>query len=505
MKYYLGFDSGTYESKGVIIDDSGQVIARARAKHGVIMPKPGFVEHDPMGTWYEDFKKIVRDLLDQAAISAKEIDCIGISTVMAGVTPIDKKGDPLRNAILYGVDSRSVPQADKLNRELGEEKIRRLTGRICTVESFGPKIMWIRENEPDIFKQTHKFSFDAGFLVQRLTGVHCVDAYSAVFAEPMIDASGPGWYEPYLDSICSLDQLPEIRGTTDVVGTVTKKAAGETGLAQGTKVICGTTDAGAEAVSVGVLNEGDLMIMYGSTMFFIVLAGSLNLKSRMWSSYYPIPGLYSRTGGMATTGSITRWLRDHFARDLLLKEAEGFNAYDLLFEEMNESPPGSKGLIVLPYFAGERMPIQDPDARGLMIGLTLSHTRGDVLRAICEGTAFGLNQNMRLLKDEEVTIKRAIAIGGGVKNRGWLQIVSDVLDIPQVIPRITDGASYGNALLAALAVGTISKEDLKDIITYEDTVLPDSGSHQDYKAYQQLFDQLYPANKDAMHRLASLG
>ena len=503
MEFFLGFDCGTYESKGVLTDSKGVVYARARAKHDVIMPKPGHVEHDPLGTWYDDFKTVVKELIKQAGISSESIACIGISTVMAGVTAVDINGDPLRNAILYGIDSRSEPQAAALNEKIGVENIAKLSGRACTVESFGPKILWIKENEPEVFEKTHKFTFDAGFLVSKLTGNYCVDAYSAVFAEPMIDSKNRCWYEPYVNHICSINQLPEIRETTDIVGTVTKKAAEETGLHEGTKVICGTTDAGAEAISVGIINHGDLMIMYGSTMFFIAITDSLNLKSKIWSSYYPLSGLYCRLGGMATTGSITRWLRDNFAKDLLLRESQGESAYDLLFREMESVPVGSNGLMVLPYFQGERMPIQDPNARGMIIGLTLSHKRGDLLNAICEGTAFGLNQNIELMQSENVRIKRAIAIGGGAQNRSWLQIVSNVLNIPQMVPAITDGAAYGNALLAALAAGQMDYESLNSIIQYKETIQPNPVAHQEYLKLQNMFNEIYPHNKTFMHELSS--
>lgn len=505
MSFYLGFDVGTSESKGVLIDQEGNVIATASKKHDIISPRKNFKEHDPENTWYGDFKSIVAEILQKSRVPSSDIECIGISTIMAGVTPVDKNGKALRNSILYGIDTRCIEQANYINHKIGEDELRKLCGRICTVESFGAKILWIRENEPDIFKKTKKFTFDAGYLVSKLTGEYCVDQYSVSFAEPMINCNTMKWHDPTIDIICDKSQLPEIRNTIDIVGEVTYKAAKETGLTEGTKVICGTTDAGAEAVSVGVLDVGDMMLMYGSTSFFALVTDKPYLDDQFWSTPYTIPGKYVQGGGMATTGSVTKWIRNELSKDLVEKEKHGkLNAYDVLFSSIDEIPPGSDGLILLPYFSGERMPIQDPNARGLLLGLRLEHTRSHIMRAACEGVGFGINQNLSLLRDKGFQIKQIRAVGGGARNKNWLQIVSDICNVSQSVPEINLGASYGNALLAGLGCGHFTIDDLHDIIKYKQVIEPIPQNHEKYTQYQEIFDASYLLNKDHMHKLSDL-
>ena len=288
--------------------------------------------------------------------------------------------------------------------------------------------------------------------------------------------------------------------TYDIIGEVTAEAAAETGLAAGTPVICGTTDAGAEAVSVGVVEPGDTMLMYGSTMFFIHV-----LKDMVKGAYgkYTIDGAYAFAGGMATTGSLTRWLRDNTAADLLAKqEAGGENAYAALFAEAKDIPAGSNGLICLPYFLGERMPIQDPNAKGMYFGLNLAHTRGHLVKAAFEGMGFGLDQNLSMLRGYGADMGTATAVGGGTKTPLWIQTVSDITGVRQQVPEVTVGASYGDALMAGLAVGLIeSPKKIKEMIKIKYVTEPNPENAAIYDKYRPIFKELYQRNKDLMHQL----
>lgn len=214
---------------------------------------------------------------------------------------MDEKGDPLRNAILYGIDTRCTAQAQKLTDQIGPERMARIFGGPCTVEHFGPKILWIKENEPEVYRRAKHFTIAAGFLTAKLTGEYYVDRYSVKSAVPMLDPRRMDWNDEFCALVCPRETLPRITSTTRIVGGVTAAAAAETGLAAGTPVICGTTDAGAEAVSVGVVKEGDTMLMYGSTTFFAHLAHSARPDTGVWMGDYVLDGLYAYTGGMATT------------------------------------------------------------------------------------------------------------------------------------------------------------------------------------------------------------
>ena len=500
--YLLGFDAGTYESKGTICDLEGNVIATAFAPHLLKVPAPGYAEHDPIGDWWEDFKKIVKELLDKTGIKAGQIAGIGISTVMAGIVPVDADCDPLRPAILYGIDSRSQKQTADLINEIGAETMLRENGAMTDIESFGPKIRWIHDNEPEIYKKAVHFTIASGFLTAKLTGNYYVDKYSATSAQPMFDVRNQCWNERLTPAVCRMDQLPQIGKTTDVMGSVTKQAAAETGLAEGTPVIVGTTDAGAEAVSVGVVDPGDMMVMYGSTMFIINLTKTRRDDVGMWAGAYTTPDVFALLCGMATTGSLTRWIRDQFAKDLLEKEENGGeNAYSALFREAEGIPAGSDGLIVLPYFLGERMPLNDPDAKGVLFGLTLRHTRGHVVKAAFEGIGFGLDQNLDILRRGNVSPDTVTAVGGGTRSPIWLQTVSDVCGIRQVVPEVTIGASYGDAMLAGIGIGAMTTADIKKAVKVKYVVEPDPEKHEKYRSLKPLFAELYKRNADIMHAL----
>lgn len=500
-RYLLGFDCGTYESKGVICDKDGKILAIAVSKHNLRVPKPGYAEHDPIKDWWFDFKKIVKELFEISKISADEVAGIGISTVMAAITAVDENCNPLRNAILYGIDTRCKQQAEELNRQIGEKRMIEISGAVCNVESFGAKIKWIRDNEPEIYKKTKKITIASGFLTAKLTGKFYVDRYSAMRAQPMLDYMNMSWSDELCEYVCPKEMLPEIVKTTDIIGTVTKEASEETGLAEGTPVIAGTTDGGAEAVSVGVVEPGDTMLMYGSTAFIVHLTETPKHYTGLWSGYYVLDNVYTITSGMATTGSLTRWIRDNFAKELVELEDKGeINAYSELFKEAENINAGSNGIIVLPYFAGERMPINDSLAKGMIFGLNISHTRGHIVKAAFEGIGYGINQNFDILRKSGSSINNVMAVGGGTKSKLYIQTVSDICGITQIVPEITVGASFGDAILAGLGVGIIkSPKEIKNWIKTNYVTYPNNEYKDMYNKNKIYYSELYLRTKDIMH------
>jgi len=274
--------------------------------------------------------------------------------------------------------------------------------------------------------------------------------------------------------------------------------AAETGLKVGTPVAVGAVDALSEGISVGVVQPGDLMIMYGSTAFFILVLDKPVPDERMWNVGGAFEGQYNLAAGMATTGSLTRWFRDELAADL-----PDDTAYQTLFDEVKTVPPGSNGLIVLPYFSGERTPINDPDARGLIIGLNLTHKRKDIYRALLEGVAYGICHNIETFNDIGAPVKRVVAVGGGTQSKEWLQIVSDVAGIEQIVPAQTIGASYGDAFLAGIAAGILERESITDWVQGSEVIQPNPVAGQVYRSYYMDYLELYEKNKDIMHHLAA--
>src|ERR671920_2514092 len=256
-----------------------------------------------------------------------------------------------------------------------------------TSQAIGPKILWIQNREPDVYAAAHMILGSSSYMVYRLTGEYVMDYHTASYYNPLFDLRNLRWDARFAGPIVELERLPKLLWSDQIAGAVTPAAAAETGLKVGTPVTAGTIDAAAEAVSVGVVNPGDLMVMYGTTMFFIQVTNRPTPDPRMWSCGFCFPGQYAIAGGMSSTGALTRWFRDQFGQSELAAEtAGGPNAYAALADLAASIPPGSQGLVCLPYLSGERTPINDPLARGIYAGLTLSHTRAHLYRASLEGT-----------------------------------------------------------------------------------------------------------------------
>lgn len=507
-KYLLGFDVGTMGSKGVLVDLAGRVVTQHTVPHELSIPKPGWAEHDADGVWWHDAQEICRALVAKSGIDPVEIAAVGCSAIGPTMLPVDGEGKPLRSSILYGIDTRATEEIEILNREIGSERIFSTTGQKLTTQSVGPKILWFKRHEPALYARTARILSATSYLVFRLTGKYVVDYYTAPSFSPLFDLERLQWDEAMCTHVCPVEMLPEAHWATDVAGRITREAARETGLAEGTPVIAGTIDATAEAISVGAVNPGEAMLMYGTTMFMISVLDSFRAHPALWALAYTMPGRAVVAAGQATSAALTKWFRDNFGH--VEKETErllSIDAYQLLMAEAESVPAGSGGLIALPYFSGERTPIYDPLARGMVIGLTLSHTRAHVYRALLEGTAFGLRHTFETMAEIGALPDKLIAVGGGTKNSLWLQIVSDVTSIPQEVPKTTIGASYGDAFLAGIGAGLFS--DFNEIRTRwiepGRTVAPNPAAHKLYSEYYQVFRALYENNKDSMHRLAELG
>jgi len=450
----LGIDIGTYESKGVLTTITGEVIAQVAVPHQLLFPRAGWAEHDPELTWWGDFCTITKQLLSTPGVVAADIKGVGISAIGPDVLPIDENFNPLRMGILYGVDTRAVKEIDELNAKFGEDEIFNATANCLSSQSTGPKILWIKNNEPEVYKRARWFVDATTFIVARLTSRVVIDHFSAGCMVPMYDPWKNKWSDRFCKDFVNLEQLPEILWSHELAGRVTSKASELTGLAEGTPVSVGTIDAGAEALSVGVTKPGEMMMMYGSTIFMIQVTDNDQAREkRLWAGPYLFPGTWCLLAGMATSGSLTRWFRDQFAPELVAAEKSGgASAYAELVKEAAETKPGAEGVIVLPYFSGERTPVMDPRAKGMIFGLSLTHTRGHIFRAILEGMGHGVKQHVDLFTSIGARPKTIKSVGGGTKNSIWLQAISDISGVPQEVAPLTFGASYGDALLAGVAV-----------------------------------------------------
>ena len=495
MQYFLGIDIGTYESKGILTDKNGNVVASATNPHKMLVPEPGWAEHRPEEDWWNDFVKITKKILKASKINPGDISCIATSAIGPCMLPVSNEGYPLMNAVLYGVDTRAEKEIRELNQEVGKEKILQNCGNALTSQSVGPKILWLKKNCPEIYKKAGKILSSTSYLVQKLTGESVIDHYTAANFTPLYDIKNLKWTDALTKNIIEIERLPKLMWTTEIAGYVSKAASKETGLAIETPVTVGTIDAAAEAISVGVCSAGDMMMMYGSTIFIIQVTNEKIIDGRLWYAPWLFKGLHGSMAGLATSGTLTHWFRDNFA-----KEIPKDKAFEILAAEAAQSPPGSKGLIVLPYFSGERTPIHDPKARGTIFGLDLTHNRGDIFRAFLEGIAMGTAQVFETYEAIGQKPKKVMAVGGGTKNNIWMQATSDFSQIDQVISEKSTGASYGNAFLAALAVGAVSQ---RDITNWNPALSKIKTQHSTLHAEKnKLFRQLYERSKEIAHAVA---
>jgi xylulokinase len=496
MKHYLGVDIGTFETKGVIVDQDGRIIASASRAHRMLVPRPGWAEHRPQEDWWDDFVFVTRQMLAESRVQPSSIAAVGTSAIGPCMLPVDRDGAPLMNAVLYGIDVRAAEEIEDLTRRIGTERLIAACGNALTSQSVGPKILWLKRHRPEIFAGTHKILTSTSYLVHRLTGRFVIDHYSAASSSPLYLPDRLAYSDALANDIIELDRLPEPAWTTEIAGTVTSGAAEETGLAAGTPVIVGTIDAAAEALSVGVARPGDMMLMYGSTIFIIEITPRRITDIRLWYAPWLFPGQHASMSGLATSGTLTHWFREQFAREL-----DPSTAIVTLTEEAEKSPPGAKGLVILPFFSGERTPIHDPQAKGMIFGLNLTHARGDLFRALLEGIACGTNHMFETYAEAGQEPAAIYAVGGGTRNRVWAQATSDISDRPQIVRQKTIGASYGDALLAAIAVGDAKIADIENWNPVASKFTPNPALRDRYATLYRIFRDLYPATRKSMAAL----
>lgn len=488
----LGIDVGTYSSKGVVVQTDGTVVASHIVEHEMSIPKPSWAEQDADAVWWSDVVEICQTLLADDAVTADDIKGAAFSAIGPCMLPVNKDGIPLRPGILYGVDARASDEIDWLNEQYDAKSIFDFSGMALTSQAVGPKILWMRRNEPELWEQVAHVMTASSYLVYKMTDQITMNYHEASHYIPLIDMKTMQWSERFAEHIIDIDKLPRLLWSNKVAGHITDAAAVETGLPAGIPVAAGAVDALSEAISVGAVNSGDMMNMYGSTAFFIVVLDEPVHDQTVWSVAGAFEGQYNLAAGMSTTGSLTRWFRDELASGV---------DYDTLFEEADSVTPGANGLVMIPYFSGERTPINDPHARGVVAGLTLSHSRRHIYRAILESVAYGIRHNLETFAEIGAKIDRIIAVGGGTKTRTWLQIVSNVAAVEQLVPEKTIGASYGDAFLAGMAAGLLNRDDLDAWVKIEQKIEPDSSHRAIYNELYKNYKALYEQTTDIVHTL----
>ena len=486
----IGIDIGTGSSKGVLTTPDGEVLASTSRRHSMSFGQVGHCEMDADTVWWAEVSSICRELL--LIGHAGSVTAICVSGIGPCLVVTDANARPLRPAILYGIDTRATDQIRAITQRYGADRILARSGKALSTQSTGPKLLWLREEEPEVWARTRRWYGCSSYVLARLCGEYVQDHQTASQCDPLYDLEAGAWAEDWVLDLVGDLAMPRLVWPGEVVGQLTAEAATETGLNVGTQVVAGTVDAWAEAFSCGVRRPGDLMLMYGSTMFVIQVLDELRRHPSLWTTVGVEPGRMTLAAGMATSGSLTEWVRN----------LTGGASYEQLVEESRAVPAGSDGLLLLPHFAGERAPVFDPRARGLIAGLSLRHTRAHLFRATYEGIAFGIRQILEVLEGVGGPSGPIVAVGGGTQGGLWTQVISDVTGREQLVPAQTIGASYGSALLAAIGVGAVPADT--DWASVVDKVVPDVRNAALYDDLYAHYTSLYTATLPQVHDLALL-
>ncbi|WP_349270306.1 sugar kinase [Mycolicibacterium parafortuitum] len=490
MELLLGIDMGTGSTKGVLVDTSGSVIATETIAHSMDLPRPGWAEVDAEAVWWREVCTIARALTARMP-SGSRLGAMCVSGVGPCLVLCDSDLRPLRPAILYGIDTRATAEIEDLTAEFGEQNILDQAGTLLSSQAVGPKLEWVRRHEPDVFDRARGWYGSNSYIAAKLTGEYVMDHHTASQCDPMYATREFDWNRQWAERISGHLPLPRLVWPSEVVGTVTAEAAEASGIPVGTPVAAGAVDAYSEAFSVGVRAPGDQMLMYGSTMFIVQVIDEYYSDPALWTTAGVAHGSLALAAGTSTAGSMINWLQT----------VTGGDSFDDLMVEARVVPPGSDGLLVLPYLAGERTPVFDPQARGVVAGLTLRHTRGHLFRAAYEGIAFGIRQILERFDDAH-TATRTVAVGGGLRSPIWAQIVSDVTGRSQLVPEQAIGASYGDALLAGIGAGLVPATTDWARIARE--IEPDPANRDLYEELYAGWRELYPATRAQVHRLANM-
>src|SRR5512133_2748184 len=430
-KFILAHDLGTTGNKAALFDQEGKV--RASAFHGykTEYPRPNWVEQNPED-WWQAVCISTRQLLAAARVSPKEIACVTFSGQMMGCVVLDRQARPLRNALIWA-DTRAIPEADEMIGKVGMETAYRITGHRASSSYSAAKMMWVRNHQPEIFAQAHKFVHAKDFIVARLTGVFATD-YSDASGTNLYDLKTYDW-SPEMLAASGIDRemLPDLHPATDVVGTVLASVAEEVGLAAGTPVVVGGGDGCCAAAGAGVVREGSAYNYLGSSSWIAIASKEPifdpTLRTFTWA--HLMRGMYSPCGTMQAAGGSYQWLRDTLCQPEKESAARlNISPYELMNLQAEQSKPGANGLMFFPYLLGERAPRWNPDARGVYFGLNMGHTHADIIRATLEGITLNLKVILNAFCEQGAQIGAMRVIGGGASGRTWRQIMADIYGIP---------------------------------------------------------------------------
>ncbi|RPI23662.1 MAG: xylulokinase [Chloroflexota bacterium] len=495
---FLGIDVSTTGAKALLVDEAGDVISSATTPLSLSNPRPLWSEQNPE-EWWQGTVQSIRKALEQAGASGADVAAMGLTGQMHGLVLLDENGAVLRPAILWN-DQRTAAQCDEIRRRLGKERLIAITGNDALTGFTAPKILWVQQNEPEVYRRARHVLLPKDYVRFRLTGAYAMDKADGS-GTILFDLKRRDWSAEMLAALeIPPEWLPETFEGPAFTGKVSAEAAGLTGLKPGTPVAAGGGDQAAQGVGVGAVNPGVIALTLGTSgvIFAPTDAPLIEPEGRLHAFCHALPGHWHLMGVMLSAAGSLQWHRDTLAPG---------ESFDALMAEAEHAPTGSEGLLFLPYLSGERTPHPDPLARGAWVGLTLRHGRGHLTRAVLEGVAFGLKDSFELIRQAGLgSIDQVRVSGGGARSALWRQILASVLEVELVTVNTTEGAAFGAALLAG--VGAKAWADVPtacaETVRVTGTTLPDKEQIEVYRRAYVQYRALYPALKPSFDALASL-
>jgi xylulokinase len=497
MTIFLGLDVSTTGAKALLIDEKGDVVGSATSPLTLSTPRLLWSEQDPRD-WWIGMANSIRQVLGQANMSGSEIAAIGLTGQMHGLVLLDESGDVLRPAILWN-DQRTGGQCDAMRARLGREHLIQVTGNDALPGFTAPKILWVQQNEPDVFARVKHILLPKDYIRYRLTGEYAMDKADGS-GTILFDLRTRDWSPEVLAALdIPARWLPPTFEGSTVTGVVSADVVAETGLAPGTPVVGGGGDQAAQAVGVGAVRSGIIALTLGTSgvVFAATQAPLIEPEGRLHAFCHAAPDLWHLMGVMLSAAGSLQWYRDTLVPGI---------TFDALVNEADGIKPGSEGLFFLPYLTGERTPYPDPLARAAWVGLTVRHTRAHMTRAVLEGVAFGLKDSFRLISQAGLgSIEQVRISGGGARNELWRQIMTDVLGVELVTVNTTEGAAFGAALLAAVGAGLFNSVPAACEATIQITgrTSPTDATVA-YQEHYPLYRALYPALAPEFKAIAEL-
>ena len=478
------------------MDERGEVASVASSPHTLQTPKPLWSEQSPQ-EWWQAVSASIKSALHKAKVSGESIAAIGLTGQMHGLVLLDARGEVLRPAILWN-DQRTQAQCDEIHQRIGKEKFIAITGNVALTGFTAPKILWVAENEPEVYAKARHVLLPKDYVRYRLTGEYALDKADGA-GTVLFDLKNRNWSGEVLSALgIPAEWMPPTYEGPEFTGKLTPEAAAATGLKAGTPVAAGGGDQSAQAVGVGAVEPGVVALTVGTSgvVFATTPSALIEPEGRLHAFCHAVPGMWHFMGVMLSAAGSLQWYRDTLAPGV---------GFDDLLREAEPVPAGSEGLQFLPYLSGERTPHPDPLARGAWIGLTLRHGRGHLTRALLEGVSFGLKDSFTLIQQAGLgEIRQVRASGGGTKGALWRQILASVLEAELVTVNTTEGAAFGAALLAGVGAGEWSSVPAACAAAVKITgsTRPDPTQVEAYRKSYPLYRELYPALKPGFSKIA---